>query len=143
MYRYIIMLTKCIMLNIIVMQLGFACIEAGCVQYKNVTNIMLKNIMDLCEYRIFTFYITNPNMIKHICWYFHFQYYIKNAIIMYIFTNIIKCVFCFHQFILWAILFKLNVYIYILIKTVKHEYNFYGGTIIDYDKKFVHINQLI
>lgn len=29
------------------MQAGFACLEAGCVQPKNVTNILLKNVLDL------------------------------------------------------------------------------------------------
>jgi len=32
------------------MQAGFACLEAGCVQPKNGTNILMKNILDLCEY---------------------------------------------------------------------------------------------
>jgi len=32
------------------MQVGFACLEAGCVQPKNVTNILMKNVLDLCEY---------------------------------------------------------------------------------------------
>lgn len=35
-----------------VMQVGFACLEAGFVQPKNVTNILLKNILDLCKYII-------------------------------------------------------------------------------------------
>jgi ammonia channel protein AmtB len=33
-----------------VMQCGFACLEAGSVRAKNATNIMMKNVMDMCKF---------------------------------------------------------------------------------------------
>lgn len=37
----------------IVIQLGFACIEISSVSRKNVTNILLTNILCLCKYLIY------------------------------------------------------------------------------------------
>lgn len=44
------------------MQVGFACLEAGCVQPKNVTNILLKNVLDLCKYKTFITFSYLPNL---------------------------------------------------------------------------------
>lgn len=42
-------LIDCLNMFFTVMQVGFACLEAGCVQPKNVVNILLKNVLDLCK----------------------------------------------------------------------------------------------